>query len=316
MRGLVLFAALIAGVVGLAAAFHGDLPKLSSHLDLSFDSASASPPAARPAPTGPCPTDPLAPAVTPTLAISSAPDADGRPARYGTLQYPRGSIAPMQIALTIDDGPDAINHTRVLDILDKHCLKATFFFVGILANTHPELVRDTAARGHTIGTHSWTHPNNMRRLSASGQVFQITQGFKASEAALQTATPAQQAQLSPFFRFPGLNDSPTMLAYLGQRKIAVLSSDFGADDWKPISSAEVERRALRDGAESRGGVLILHESRAHTVAVLDELITAFEQRGYHFVQLIPTPGARDVAAAAPDPLLSAVGPAKPTKPAG
>ena len=262
--------------------------------------------AATPAPSraAACPTDPLAPAVTPSVEFDSRPDASGMPARYGALQYPRGPIAPMQVALTIDDGPDAANHARVLDILDRHCLKAAFFFVGWYASARPDLVRYTAARGHTIGTHSFTHPNNLRRLSRDGQIHQISQGFYAAQSALASAPPAQRARLAPFFRFPGLNDSPGMLAWLGQRRIAVFSSDFGADDWKGISTAEIERRALKEAAQSRGGVLILHETRIHTVQGLDQLITDFEKRGYRFVQIAPKPGAREAAASAPGALIS------------
>ena len=250
-----------------------------------------------------CRTDSLAPAATPRVEIGTAPDAYGRAVRFGSLQYPRSPLGAMKIALTIDDGPDARNHGRVLDILEKHCLKATFFFVGELANARPELVRDTAARGHVIGTHSLTHPDNMRRLSHARQQIQIDGGFEAAQRALQDQPPELQAALAPFFRFPGLNDSPAMLAYLGQRHIAVLSSEFGADDWKGISSAEIERRALKEAAQSKGGVLILHESRPNTVAVLDDLITQFEKRGYSFVLLAPTADARGDAAAAPGALL-------------
>jgi len=255
-----------------------------------------------------CRTDPLAPAVTPRVEIGAAPDASGRAVRYGSLQYPRTPLGTMKIALTIDDGPDGKNHTRVLDILDKHCLKATFFFVGYLANARPDLVRETAARGHVIGTHSQTHPDNMRRLSQARQDAQIEGGFEAAQRALQDSPPELQAALAPFFRFPGLNDSPHMLAFLGQRHIAVLSSEFGADDWKGISSSEIERRALKEAASSRGGVVILHESRPHTVEALDDLITQFEKRGYSFVLLAPTPGARGEAASAPGALLKPLPP--------
>jgi len=253
-----------------------------------------------------CRTDPLAPAITPRIEIDTRPDASGRAVRYGALQYPRAPLGPMKIALTIDDGPDPTNHIRVLDILDKHCLKATFFFVGYLANNRPDLVRETAARGHVIGTHSLTHPDNLRRLSAARQALQIDGGFEASQKALEGSSPQLQTALAPFFRFPGLNDSPAMLAYLGQRHIAVFSSEFGTDDWKGISSAEIERRGLKEAAETHGGVVIVHESRPHTVEALDDLITQFEQRGYSFVLLAPTPAAHGDAASTPGAVLKAL----------
>ena len=254
-----------------------------------------------------CRTDPLAPAVTPRVEIDTHPDASGRAVRYGGLQYPRTPLGPMKIALTIDDGPDPTNHIRVLDILDKHCLKATFFFVGYLANNRPDLVRETAARGHVIGTHSLTHPDNLRRLSSSRQADQNRRRLRGfAEGRWRGSSPQLQAALAPFFRFPGLNDSPAMLAYLGQRHIAVFSSEFGTDDWKGISSAEIERRGLKEAASSGGGVVIVHESRPHTVEALDDLITQFEKRGYAFVLLAPAPGAHGEAASAPGALLRPV----------
>jgi peptidoglycan/xylan/chitin deacetylase (PgdA/CDA1 family) len=260
-----------------------------------------------PPPAGPhCAGDPLAPAVTPTVAYDSTPLADGSAARYGALQYPRGPIEPYEIALTIDDGPDAAMHRRVLDVLDKHCLKATFFFIGRYVDANPSTVRETAARGHVIATHSFSHPNNLRRFSQTRQVAEIKGGFRSAEAALASTPPEQQARLAPFFRFPGLNGSPWMLRYLGARRAAVFSSDFGVDDWRGISSAEIERRALIEADRAHGGIVIVHETRPHMVEELSALIEALERKGYRFVQVVPAPDARARAAAAPDPLLGPV----------
>jgi peptidoglycan/xylan/chitin deacetylase (PgdA/CDA1 family) len=316
LRRRVLLACALVGIAAVGVSLHPEMIRSLARAPIALASASPSKPA-NPSvlsPTAVCPTDPLAPAVTPRVAFDNRPDAAGLAARYGALQYPRGPIAPMQIALTIDDGPDSVLHEQVLDILDKHCLKAAFFFVGALASARPDLVRETAARGHTIGAHSLTHPNNMRRLPASTQDLQIDAGFQAVEKALEASPPDQRARLAPFFRFPGLNDSPAMLSYLGQRYIAVFSADFGADDWKGISAAEIERRGLRDAAESGGGVLIVHESRVHLVETLDDLITQLERRGYRFIQLTPTPGGSALAASASGPLLSPTPPPASARP--
>jgi peptidoglycan/xylan/chitin deacetylase (PgdA/CDA1 family) len=253
-----------------------------------------------------CPTDPLAPAVTPQVMFDSAPRADGSAARYGTLQYPRGPIKPYEIAITIDDGPDAKLHQRVLDILDTHCIKATFFFVGRYVNAHPEMVRESAARGHVVGTHSLTHPNNLRRFSHAVEAQQIRGGFQAVEAALASSPPRDRARLAPFFRFPGLNASPWMLDYLGARRIAAFSSDFGTDDWRGIGSADIQVRAIRYANASKGGIVIMHETRPHMVEEMSSLIVLWERQGYRFVQVVPAPGARDLAARTPDALVTSI----------
>jgi peptidoglycan/xylan/chitin deacetylase (PgdA/CDA1 family) len=254
---------------------------------------------------GGCPTDPLAPAAIPTIVLDTRPAADGGAARFGAINYPGHSpLKPMQIALTFDDGPSA-GTQAVLDILDKHCIKATFFMVGWYAQARPELVRAIAAKGHTLGTHTWLHPISLRRLGAARAERQITQGFVAVQAALADAPAQDRARLAPFFRFPGLNDSPAMDRWLGQRQVAVVSADFGADDWKRISSAEVERRALKYAAKRGGGILILHEAHARTQEMLDDLITKLEREGFTFVQLVPPADGRARAIAAPGALISA-----------
>lgn len=261
-----------------------------------------------------CPTDPLAPAVTPVVQVDTRPGANGLAAAYGTMQYPHvPGLGPKDIALTFDDGPNPQVTPKVLKVLAQHCIKASFFLVGWYATAYPELVREEAAAGHTIGTHTFSHPDNIRRLSEGAAESEIARGFKAVQDALASAPPAERAQLAPFFRFPGLNDSSALRTWVGQRQIAVLGADLGADDWKGIGAEAIERRALRYAAESGGGILILHDTRPHTAEALPDLITELEERGYRFVQLVPAPGARDRAAAAPGAL---IGPAQTTIAAG
>lgn len=248
-----------------------------------------------------CPTDRTAPAATPVIAV---PTRDG-PA-YGGMQYPRlVTLGPKQVALTFDDGPDPETTRRVLDTLDRHCVKATFFMVGYYAAKHPEIVREVAARGHTIGTHTWLHLN-MRKLSAASARREIRRGFEAVEQALASAPPEHRARLAPFFRFPGLNDSKALIDWLGQRHVATFSCEFGADDWKSISSAQVRNRAIRNIASIGRGILILHDTKPRTAEMLSEFIVTMRQQGYSFVQLAPEEGGRELAAASPDGLMGPI----------
>jgi peptidoglycan/xylan/chitin deacetylase (PgdA/CDA1 family) len=220
------------------------------------------------------------------------------------MQYPRApGLGPKDIALTFDDGPNPEVTPKVLRVLDRHCIKASFFLVGWYAAARPDLVREEAAAGHVIGTHSFSHPDNLRRLSEAAAEREISRGFKAVQDSLADAPPAERAQLAPFFRFPGLNDSPALKAWLGQRRMAVIGADLGADDWKGIGPQEIERRAIRYAAQAGGGVLILHDTHPHTAEALSDLIVALEARGYRFVQLAPAPGALQQAQAAPGALI-------------
>ena len=67
--------------------------------------------------------------------------------------------------LTFDDGPMPWITTSILDTLDQHCTKATFFSVGRMAIAYPETTRAIMLRGHTLGTHTWSHPLNIARLA-------------------------------------------------------------------------------------------------------------------------------------------------------
>jgi peptidoglycan/xylan/chitin deacetylase (PgdA/CDA1 family) len=239
-----------------------------------------------------CRSDAAAPLHTPTVTL----DTRGGPT-YGSMQYRHGmALGPKEIALTFDDGPNPETTPRILDILDQHCIKATFFMVGIYAQARPDLVREVAARGHMIGTHTWDH-RNLRRMSLTNAKREITRGFLAVETALASAPPEDRARLAPFFRFPGLNDKKALIAWLGEHDIATVSCEFGADDWLHISSAEVYRRGLRSIDEVGRGILILHDTKPHTADMLSKLIVTLEKRGYHFVQIVPDRKSRALAAA-------------------
>lgn len=248
-------------------------------------------------PTSPaCPTDPLAPARTPTVEL----DTRGGPT-YGTMQYRHGmTLGRKEIALTFDDGPNPETTPRILDILDRHCIKATFFMVGVYAHARPDLVREVAARGHVIGTHTWDH-RNLRHMTLANAKREITRGFQAVETALASAPPEERARLAPFFRFPGLNDKKALIAWLGKHDIATVSCEFGADDWLRISSTEVYRRGLRNIGQVGRGILILHDTRPHTADMLSQLIVTLEKRGYRFVQIIPDRKMDTLAAASGSP---------------
>lgn len=253
---------------------------------------------------GTCPTDPAYAAATRVVTV---PTENG-PA-FGTMQYPQTvPLGPREVALTFDDGPHPDNTIRILDILDRHCIKATFFMVGYYANKHPEIVREVAARGHIIGTHTWLHPNSLRQLSAAQAKREIRRGFEAVEAALADAPAQDRDRLAPFFRFPGLNDSPALIHWLGERHVATFSCEFGADDWKPIGSAEVRRRAIRNIASVGRGILILHDTKPRTADMLSAFIVTMREQGYSFVQLAAETGSLARAASVPDALLTAAAP--------
>ncbi|MFA5901912.1 MAG: polysaccharide deacetylase family protein, partial [Hyphomicrobium sp.] len=125
-------------------------------------------------------------------------------------------LGPKEVVLTFDDGPMPKYTKPILNALDKFCTKATFFYVGQMAQAYPDMVKEVMGRGHTVGTHTWSHPLNLRALSLDRATDQIERGFAA--VALAAGQP-----IAPFFRFPGLSDSSPLLAHLQERGVAAFT---------------------------------------------------------------------------------------------
>src|SRR5437763_17094584 len=91
-----------------------------------------------------------------------AVDAATRP-RVGLKNFPQTlPLRDHEVVLTFDDGPWPPTTPKVLATLARECVRATFFLIGKTASEHPELVRQIAAQGHTIGHHTWSHRSLMR----------------------------------------------------------------------------------------------------------------------------------------------------------
>ncbi len=138
-----------------------------------------------------------------TARILEVPFAQGPVGRasYGrTLPLERG-----EVVLTFDDGPLPRRTNAVLAALEAECVKATFFVIGTMVAQFPETLRRTAAEGHTIATHTWSHRYLNRIRSETVRRDQINGGLAAARTVLaDDAAPS----LSPFFRFPASVTAP------------------------------------------------------------------------------------------------------------
>ena len=204
--------------------------------------------------------------------------------RIGTMQYPETlPLRDHEVVLTFDDGPLPRNSNQVLDILAAQCVKATFFTIGRMAQSFPDGVRKLAAAGHTIGTHSQTHPLTMNRMPIERVRQEVDDGIASVKAALGD----NEAALSPFFRIPGLMRAENVEDHLASKGIQVWSADFLADDWRHISSARVYELAIKRLEEKGKGILLLHDIQSRTVAALPRILSELKARGYHIVQVVP-----------------------------
>jgi peptidoglycan/xylan/chitin deacetylase (PgdA/CDA1 family) len=150
------------------------------------------------------------------------------------------------VALTFDDGPSPEWTPQLLEILDRHNAKATFFIVGEMAQCHPELVEQIARAGHCIGNHSWNHPSfpliNLREKCSQIKKFE------------QTIKTHNHARL---FRPPyGDLDWTTriLLLWLGYK---VITWNVVAGDWED-QSAECILKNLSKYTKP-GSIVLLHD---------------------------------------------------------
>src|SRR5262249_43972866 len=145
-----------------------------------------------------------------------------------------------EVVLTFDDGPWPENTTAVLKALDDNCLKATFFEIGKHAMWHPEITRQVIEAGHTLGTHTWSHKHLARKPYASD----LEKAKREIELGNSAVRIAAGTPVSPFFRFPYLQYSARLLAYLGERNIAAFSADIDSFDYRMHKPEQVIKSVM------------------------------------------------------------------------
>ena len=186
-----------------------------------------------------------------------------------------------ELVLTFDDGPLGVNTQMVLDALQKHCVKAIFFAVGKMAVAQPKLIQEIDRRGHTIGSHTWSHPRAMHLLSPEDNALEIEKGFAGVSEAVGKP-------IAPFFRFPGFRDSRAAVTYLASRNISVWATDVisGDADAGGSSPARITHDVISRVHSVGKGIVLFHDIKRTTAEALDGLLTELEKEGYKFVQVV------------------------------
>jgi peptidoglycan/xylan/chitin deacetylase (PgdA/CDA1 family) len=160
---------------------------------------------------------------------------------------------------------------------------------------HPEILREVAAAGHTIGGHTWSHANLAsgkswpKRAARKGQpdastnseaIEEIEKGFSAIKLAIGEAP-------APFFRFPYLQAPKEAMDYLASRQIAIFSHDLDSFDFKKGSPEDVIKSVMGKLARTGKGIILMHDFQRHTAAALPQLLSELKAEGFNVVHMRP-----------------------------
>lgn len=205
---------------------------------------------------------------------------------FGSVQAgaPLPMLRPGEYALTLDDGPSPISTQKLLDILDRACVRATFMEVGNNARQHPELSRAVLAHGQGLGSHSMDHKPFSSQSDAAWQADMLD----GAEAVEQAGWGRSRGTTWRFFRMPGGAGVPLVApaawrAFANSHHLVLAGYDFSGDDWKngpPADSLKIMLSRLKDR-----GVILVHEGQPNTLLFLPMLLDELQRRGAKIVAL-------------------------------
>ena len=187
-----------------------------------------------------------------------------------------------QLALTYDDGPNDPHTLRLLEVLAKHQVHATFFLVGKFVRQRPDIVRELVTQGHVIGNHTFSHPSLIFKSTAEIKT-QLTECDRAISDAVD--------EHSNLFRPPFGGRRPAVLRTARNLGLETVMWNVTGYDWNAPSADHIERKVAR--RVKGGDVILLHDGghrnfgtdRSRTVAASDKLISKYKSESYEFVTI-------------------------------
>jgi peptidoglycan/xylan/chitin deacetylase (PgdA/CDA1 family) len=187
-----------------------------------------------------------------------------------------------QIALTYDDGPNDPHTLRLLEVLARHGVPATFFLIGRHAEDRPDLVNEIAKAGHVIGNHTFSHP-----LLTFKRTSEIRGELLRCQAVLHDAV----GEHSDLFRPPFGGRRPAVLRVARELGLEPVMWNVTGYDWNAPPAEAIERKIAK---QIRGGdVVLLHDGghkqmgadRSKTVTATDRIVERYKGDGREFVTI-------------------------------
>lgn len=181
-----------------------------------------------------------------------------------------------RVALTFDDGPHPVNTPKVLDILEDYGAKATFFVTGQNAERYPELIRRIVREGHTLGNHTWDHPD-LAKLSPAEILNELSRTQRAVDKALGRHYELDQ------MRPPYGSMDKEVKDVLREQSDAAILWNVDSNDWRYKNDDKAILDNVFAGSSSvyvRGGVILFHDIHPQTVRVLDDVLERLKKEGF------------------------------------
>ena len=178
------------------------------------------------------------------------------------------------ISLTFDDGPNQEFTQKILSILKKHGAEATFFLIGKNAEKHPEIVRQIILEGHSIGSHSYSHSKNFGFFSTE----KVSTELMRTNSILKEITGKELKMFRPPFGVTNPNIKKA-LRKTGHKSIGWSKRSL---DTTSLSEEKILKRITAN--LKRGDIILLHDSSAKTIAVLEQLLLFLQS---HELQSVP-----------------------------
>jgi peptidoglycan/xylan/chitin deacetylase (PgdA/CDA1 family) len=194
-----------------------------------------------------------------------------------------------EVVFTFDDGPWPRHTPAVLAALAAHCTKAIFFPIGKHAMWEPGILKQVAAAGHAIGSHTWSHVD----LSKKGMTFEMAKD--EIEKGISAVRWAAGVPTAPYFRFPALKHPPELVTYLGQRNVGIFSTDFDSFDFKMKKPEQVRQAVMAKLKKFGKGIILMHDFQQATAGAATDLMNDLKAGGYKVVFMKPKDGLKTIA---------------------
>ncbi len=192
-------------------------------------------------------------------------------------KYNRGDADVQAVALTFDDGPAVATTLKLLEVLAREQVKATFFVLGENARKHPELVKAISDGGHTIANHSYSHPLHFADIPFAEQTSELAD----SSELLKSIT----GKTPRFFRPPGGSNNPALIELANKMGMKTIIWSVDPKDYEQPGADIIVERVLAKGRVKNGAIILMHENKPQTLAAVPRIIKALREREFGFMTM-------------------------------